>query len=493
MASTGERVDRRPVAGRRLVIINWRDRGHREAGGAEVVCEEIAHQLSTSGWDVTYLTSRDSGQPPEEMRGNVRYVRLGGRLSVYPRVLAWMLLHRDHIDAVIDSQNGIPFFSPLVVRKQAAVLLLMHHVHQDQFGMHLPPVAARLGRLLEGPISRLVYGDRSILAVSATTRQQVRQRLRFKGPIFVAPPGSHPVPATGGRSRSRRIVFVGRLVAHKRVELIIDCIPELVKRWPDLELHIVGDGPARPALQERASRLGLGGSVIFHGLVDEGTKHRLVRSAWVGVTASAFEGWCLSVIEANAVGVPMVGLRRPGVSDSIRHKETGWLADSDSELGATLQTALEDLSDSRIATRMTQAARAWASRFTWEEMASRAEAALLAEAGRRALGRADRRRRGDVATVARVPCVCRSVARLDQLRATDRVREHGDGGVSILLAGADTSEARLVLDRLLPGWQDAGVMISVAQPRDLVEMGAPADTVTMDPPFDRRNRDPRPA
>ena len=463
------------ASARRLVVVNWRDRTHPEAGGAEVVCEELAHRLAASGWEVTYLTSRGPGQARTDLRGAVRYVRLGGRLGVYPLVLGWLFLRRRRIDAVLDSQNGIPFFSPLAVRRSAAVVLLLHHVHQDQFAMHFPPAAARMGRVLEGPVSRIVYRDRTVVAVSASTRQQARQLLQLHGPILVAPPGSHPVQVPPVRAPSPRIVCVGRLVAHKRLELVIRCLPELLRRWPDLELHIVGDGAARPGLEAETLRLGLGSSVTFHGMVDEDTKVRLVATGWVGATASAFEGWCLSVIEANAAGLPMVGLHRPGVRDSIRDGETGWLARSEEELAATLSRAIETLSDPDTAASFSEAVRSWASRFTWGEMATRVEACLVFEHTRRSLGRTDRRHVGDVSTVVHVAAQLSGGLLRDRLRPLDRIREHTDGSVTVLLVGADTEGARTALDRVLPGWHDSQVRISVAQQADLVDLTSPAE------------------
>ncbi len=435
-----------------------------------MVCEEIAHHLSERGWEVTYLTARGAGQSRSDRRRAVRYVRLGGRFSVYPLALAWLLVNRRRIDAVVDSQNGIPFFSPLAVTSRAAVVLLLHHVHQDQFAMHFSPMAARIGRLLEGPISRLAYRDRTILSVSASTRQYARQLLQLRGPILVAPPGSHPVPTAADRHPSPRIVCVGRLVAHKRLELIIGCMPELLQRWPDLELHVVGDGAARPGLEAETRRLGLQASVTFHGMVDEETKTRLVASGWLGATASAFEGWGLSVIEANAAGLPMVGLHRPGIRDSIRDGETGWLARSEADLAATLGRAIETLSNPDTAARVSAAAQAWAARFTWSAMAGRTEAALLAEHRRRRLGRFDRRCPGDGGTVVQVPAHLAGSVNHGQLRILDRVRQHDDGTLSILLVGADTEGATVAMDRLLPGWARQQVRLAVAHQADFVEL-----------------------
>jgi glycosyltransferase involved in cell wall biosynthesis len=506
-------------------MTNWRDGAHPEAGGAEVACEQLARQFVSRGWRVVYLTAAVAGRPSAEDVGGVRIVRRGGRLSVYLWALIWLLRHRDQVSAVVDSQNGVPFFTPLVVRRQTPVVLLLHHVHQDQFGMHFGPGTARVGRWLEGPFTRAVYGRRAIVTVSASTRQQVRLRLALRGDITVAPPGndvtaaplsgpvpshpgpshpgpshpgppSHPVPsrnghAPGGQRRARsepeRIVYVGRLVPHKRVHMLVQMMPELLARKPRLELHIVGDGPSRQDLGELVSELGLSSSVKVYGAVPAAERDELMGTAWMSVNTSAAEGWCLSVLEANALGVPVLGLRRPGLSDSIRDGETGWLVDDEAELVAATLRALDELATPGAAEVWAERARAWACRFKWEEMAQRVEVALVAEQGRLAHERDDRRDRSDVATVVHLPRQLVPPLWSQMFRVSDTAMEDGCGLV-VMLRGTDTAAARTALLRSgLPALvaDDPSVRYSVARPADHVALtcpGAHSDEIVLTGP-----------
>ena len=90
--------------------------------------------------------------------------------------------------------------------------------------------------------------------------------------------------------------------------------------------------PAGPSWRRPAADLGLGGSVIFHGSIPGPARDELLATAWMSVNASAAEGWGLSVVEANALGVPVLAVRRPGLQDSIQDGETGWLVEDESEL-----------------------------------------------------------------------------------------------------------------------------------------------------------------
>ena len=116
------------------------------------------------------MTARIEGRARNESRKGFDIVRLGGRFGVYPLALMWLLLHRRSISGIIDSQNGIPFFTPLAVRRRTPVILLLHHIHQKQFALYFPPAAAAVGRWLESAGTRMVYGDRVVVAVSPSTR-----------------------------------------------------------------------------------------------------------------------------------------------------------------------------------------------------------------------------------------------------------------------------------------------------------------------------------
>ena len=88
-------------------------------------------------------------------------------------MLGWLLLRRllrrRSFDAVLDCQNGIPFFTPCVLPRRVPVLCVVHHVHTSQFALHFPAWLARAGQLLEGPAARLVYRRHTCVAVSPST------------------------------------------------------------------------------------------------------------------------------------------------------------------------------------------------------------------------------------------------------------------------------------------------------------------------------------
>jgi glycosyltransferase involved in cell wall biosynthesis len=456
------------LAGARVLFLNWRDSAHPQAGGAEVYCWEIARRFAAGGMEVTLLTSRPSGAPAHAVVDGVEIDRRGGTYSLYTHAAAFLARNRRRFDVVVDCQNGIPFFSPVFVHRTASVVCVIHHVHQDQFGVHFGWPLRVLGRELEGRWSRLVYGQRPIAAVSPSTRTAVREVLGLRGPIFVVPNG---VSQEQGPSAPRRrspiplIACVGRLALHKRMDLLVRAAGALRARFPALQIEIAGDGPDRVRLERLASALGVDSVVRFLGHVSDETKRALLASAWLTVNPSIGEGWGLGILEANAHGVPALAYRVRGLRDSIRDGATGWLLEPHTDLSAAIATALGILSDPVEADAWAERCRVWAATFSWDESTRRLARVIAAERAHRAYrGPIERRTVRDAACLAsfpvadpeRFPALAARRLRVTDLWALDRDQ------ATVLLHGADEAAVRMVLRRLEPVAPDNVVVVGAS-------------------------------
>jgi glycosyltransferase involved in cell wall biosynthesis len=314
------------------------------------------------------VTSRAPGQARRDQAEGVDVVRLGGRFTVYPLVLAWMLLHRRSFDAVLDCQNGIPFFTPWVLPRGVPVLCVVHHVHDEQFGMHFPGWLAWVGCLLEGPVARRSYRRHACVAVSPSTVAAMRDRLGWTGPIYVVPNGVAAPPATPVATGDD-LVCVSRLVPHKRLGRLLDLAERLRVR-----VHIIGRGPEEAALRAEVSARGLDDLVLLPGYVPESGKTALVAGARLHLSTSRGEGWGLSVTEAAALGVPTVAYDVDGLRDAVRDGVTGWLVPDDGDFVDTVERALKELAEPHRRPEMAAACRDWAAQFDWARSAARMSA-----------------------------------------------------------------------------------------------------------------------
>ena len=447
------------------------------------MCERMARSFAEKGCEVVVVAAAVRGQPRREEVDGYTIVRQGGRFTVYPWALLWLALHRNQIDGVIDSQNGIPFFSPLVLKRRTPVLMLLHHIHQEQFGLYFSPTMARVGRWLERYGSRFAYRDRTIVAVSPSTRARARRTLGLKGDIVVVPPGTDAEVsdlALRRRSGHESIVCVGRLVIHKSIASIIEAIPLLLPKFPNIEVHLVGDGPERPSIEALVETLGLAEHVVIHGSVSASERDRILLTGWLAVNASEGEGWGLSVVEANALGVPVLAYRRPGLRDSIRNGETGWLIEEDQDLASAISNALEQMRDEETAILWSAKSKQWASRFTWPKMAHQMLTLMEAERGRLVQSPNNRRTPTDLATVVRMPVEIIRDGIVPTFRDTD-LWEIRETNLVVLLRGTDMAAAKSALERAglsARGVFDERIDMSVARHADLVSPTIPETTAS---------------
>jgi len=364
------------IDGRRpgVVILNWRDTRNPEGGGSELFVERVAAGLAAQGRPVTIVCAAWPGAPREEHVDGVRILRRGGRLGVYLR--AFLLYATGRVgphDTVVDVQNGLPFFSALYAR--APVVVLVHHVHREQWGVVLPPLAARFGWWVESRLAPRVYRGARYVAVSESTRQELVGLGVEPGSIAVVhngidPPAVASLPPTPCPS----VCVLGRLVPHKRVELALEATARLRGRLPGLKVSVVGQGWWEPQLREAVARLGLEDTVELLGFVGEEAKHALLARSWVLAMPSVKEGWGQAAMEAAWHATPTVAFRSAGgLAESVVDGRTGLLADDLDQFTGHLERIL---CDGPLRERLGAAARERAAGFTWPQ-ATAAFASIL--------------------------------------------------------------------------------------------------------------------
>jgi glycosyltransferase involved in cell wall biosynthesis len=306
----------------------------------------------------------------------VRIDRAGGRYSVYVWALLAMAaarlglgpLRRVRPDAVVDTQNGLPFLARLVYGRR--VVVLVHHCHREQWPV-AGPVLGRIGWYVESTLSPRLNRRNQYVTVSLPSARDLVALGVDNERIAVVRNGLDEAPAqslSGPRSAAPRVVVLSRLVPHKQIEDALEAVAALRPRIPGLHLDIVGGGWWRQRLVDHARRLGISDSVTFHGHVDDLTKHHVLQSSWVHVLPSRKEGWGLAVVEAAQHRVPTTGYRSSGgLSDSIVDGVTGILVDSRSELVDRLEQLL---SDSVLRDQLGAKAATRSGEFSWTQSAA---------------------------------------------------------------------------------------------------------------------------
>jgi len=370
---------------RRIHMLSWRDLADVEAGGSEVHAATVARLWAEAGIEVTLRTSYAQGQAPLVTRDGYRVIRRAGRYLVFPRAAGSEMVGRHGPrDALVEIWNGMPFFSP--VWNRGPSIILLHHVHAEMWKMVLgdeAPWAATLGDTIERRIAPLVYRRSKIVTLSSSSKDEIVEMLHLPASnIHVVPPGIDPMFSPGGdRSPTPMVMALGRLVPVKRYDRLIHAVAEARRRHPELTLTIVGAGYEREYLDQLVRDLDGTEWVTFAGHVSDPELVDLYRRAWLVTSASAREGWGMSLTEAGACGTPAVATRIPGHIDAVVDGETGDLVDRDDEgaLGRAIGDLIAD--DERRAT-YGAAALTRSAAYSWEATAAGIMRVLAAEAER---------------------------------------------------------------------------------------------------------------
>jgi glycosyltransferase involved in cell wall biosynthesis len=366
---------------RRVAILAWRDLDDPESGGSEVHAANVAALWGRAGIEVTMRTSYAPGHPQVTWRDGYRVIRKAGRYMVFPRAaFSEMMGWHGASDGLVEIWNGMPFFSPVWARRPTVAWV--HHVHDTMWEMTLPPRLARVGRTIEFRVAPPFYRRVPIVTLSESSKRELVGRLGFSpNRVDVVSPGIDARFSPGGaKSPDPLVLAVGRLVPVKRFPALFEALAACRARHPRLRAVVVGEGYEREALESLRREIGAERWIELPGWVPEGDLIALYRRAWVVASASAHEGWGMTLTEAAACGTPAVATRIAGHEDAVRDGETGLLADDGASFAAALDRVLADRA---LRDRLASAAVARAAELTWGATARGTLEVLAAEALRR--------------------------------------------------------------------------------------------------------------
>jgi glycosyltransferase involved in cell wall biosynthesis len=359
-----------------ILVLADRDWTHPQTGGNGANIDAHVSRWVAWGHRVTMVAGMYPGAKPVESYGpRLTVHRMGGRSTVFPRAI-WACMRGlgKDADVALEIINGITFLTPLWLRMPR--IAMVHHVHRS---LYIGEFGPRLGRflawVLESTPLRLLYRKARFSTISNSARDELIEVGIPAENIRVEYLGVEPKDFRRGvRAPDPRLLFVGRLKAYKRIELVL----EVLEAVPGARLDIAGDGDHREALEKEIARRGLQDRVTMHGYVSEERRAELYGQAWVNLTASSSEGWSLTVMEAALCGTPSAALAVGGLPESVVDNETGLLAHDSEELCRRVRELMGD--PARIEALGT-AAELRARHFSWDRVAQANLALLQEEAG----------------------------------------------------------------------------------------------------------------
>ena len=364
----------------RILVVNWQDRENPQAGGAEIHLHEIFGRIAAMGHSVRLLCGGWPDCPPRTLLDGIDVYRVGTR-HTYP--LLARRYYKRHLagwpEIVVEDINKVPLYTPRW-GAPAVVALVPHLFGSTAFQELAAPLAAAVWTA-ERPLGR-AYRGVPFEAISESTAEDLVARGIPRPSIEVIYPGIDTVsytPNQAERSPTPVFAYLGRLKKYKGVHFVIRAFAALPS--PNAVLEIAGAGDYRDELEQLARSLDLGDRVRFLGRISEADKLALLRRAWALVFASPKEGWGITNLEAAACATPVVASNSPGIRESVRDGQTGFLVPH-GDTGA-MAAAMGRLANSpALVAHLGAEARVFAESFTWERAADQTERHLQRVAAR---------------------------------------------------------------------------------------------------------------
>jgi len=325
---------------------------HPMLGGLGRQAQHLAERLRREGVDLFVIAREMDHVPPADFSPDVEVVRVP---ALFPRehileevtvrnvaisitfslgCLRELVRRRSRYDLVHFHGASIPLFLSLPVLKRMGkkVVVKVASIQGSEAGS-LSGRHGGLGNLL----ARMVREVDAFIAISDSIaggllRDGIPEGHIHRIPNFID--GGMFRPPDAGEKKALQsefgfghrtvAVFAGRLAPVKGIDTLLEAWSAVSPRFPGCLLLILGEGPMRDFLKEKASRLGIAGSVLFPGRVDG--IERYYRASDLFVLSSKVEGLPNALLEAMATGLPVVATRVGGVPDVVRDGENGLLA-----------------------------------------------------------------------------------------------------------------------------------------------------------------------
>ena len=350
--------------------MNHRGISDPQAGGAERTIREVGTRLARRGHELHLLCGSTSKQPSLRSETDILVHTCRGNLGPH---IALPLFLREHSDAdvvVDDLAHALPWFSPALTHLPGTVFFRHLHARTLPGQTNLLTAAALTG--VERLYSR-IYRSWPFVTESESSCQDLVGLGVSTNRIHRIAPGVdcqlfRPEPARGPNS----LVYFGGLRRYKRPEHSLLVLHKMIKGGYDSNLTVVGDGPQLPSLIRLARELGVRDRVEFVGRVSDDRLAEIIRQSSINIHCSVSEGWCYSVMEAAASGVPTVGYAVPGIRESVRNGVTGLLVPSGDVEALARATIWISTSEGD----WVRPCRDWAMRFSWDDCAAAWEAHL---------------------------------------------------------------------------------------------------------------------
>jgi glycogen(starch) synthase len=329
---------------KRVLMLAW-EYPPRVIGGLARVVWALSKEIAALGMEVHVVTADHPGTAEHEMDGLVHVHRVKTQTDTTPDFINWVSklnfgmlqyaikLHQEKPFDIIHAHDWMVtdaawvmksgFGVPIVATIHATEAGRMHGVHND------------MQRYIHQFEWRLTFEAWEVIVNSQHMYAELQRLFHMpKDKIVVIPNGTdpeqfdfefdhHQVRHNFAAPHEQIILFVGRLVTEKGVQVMLNAAPAVLSACPGAKFLIVGTGYHMEDLKRQAAQLGISHHVSFLGYVSDEDLKRLYKMANIVCIPSLYEPFGIVALEGMAANVPVVTSDAGGLTDFVEHGVTG--------------------------------------------------------------------------------------------------------------------------------------------------------------------------
>lgn len=354
----------------KILIINWQDIKNPFGGGAEVHLHEIFKRIVALGHEVTLLCCEVDNLPKNEVIDGIKVIRHGNRNTFNFGVKKYYLdnFANSDFDIIIDDVNKIPFYTPKYVSKP--LMGISHHFFGTSIFKEANPIVALYVYISEY-LMKFLYNKTPFAVVSESTLDEFKRKgfdtSKYRI-IYNAIDTNQFTFELTPKEDILTITYFGRLKKYKSIQHLLLAYSKIKSKIPESQLYIIGRGDYESELKKLAKELNIEDNIKFWGFVDEVTKLKLLAKSHIVVNTSIKEGWGITNIETNACGTPVISANSPGLRDSVKVGQSGYLYEY-GNIQDLSEKLLKLINDGKLLNQLSLGAIQWAKNFSWDKSA----------------------------------------------------------------------------------------------------------------------------
>jgi len=330
----------------RICMLTW-EFPPRIVGGIARHCLGLSKALAKLGHEVYVVTLEFPGTPLFEDVDGVKVHRVLIELG-HPNFIIWTFIFNHFMEKKVAELSRSVKFDIIhihdwltaeagVSSKYFLDKSLVSTVHSTEVGrsqgLHNPD-----SFLIDGIEWWMTYEAKRVIVCSNSVKWEIESHFNLPHDKVTVIPNGVEVSTFnlninreevkrryGIKPNERIVLFIGRLVPQKGVDMLIKAVPLIIQRHRDARILIAGDGWSRTYLEELVKSMNLGDHVRFLGFISDWELADLMVAADVLVVPSVYEPFGIVALEGMAAGTPVVATNIGGLSEIIEHDRTGVL------------------------------------------------------------------------------------------------------------------------------------------------------------------------